>query len=194
MTVTLVRPARGGPTGFGTATPVRVRPAPAMDPPDDDLTGRGFDHPAPWLPEPLPELLSTGENPAGENAGGEPREAHRAGEAYRAIRRYLDLTIEVLGGFRPIGHLRPLTAPARFEQVARQLARLGGPPVIRPGSGLARVTGDRVRLRHLRVCDVHDGAAEAAVVLARGDTVRAMTLRVERGNGDLWLCTHLAIL
>ena len=185
MTVTLVRPARGGPTGFGTATPVRVRPAPAMDPPDDDLTGRGFGQPAPWLPEPLP---------AGGYPGSEEREAHRGGEAYRATRRYLDLTIEVLGGFRPIGHLRPLTAPARFEQVARQLARLGGPPVIRPGSGLARVTGDRVRLRHLRVCDVHDAAAEAAVVLARGDTVRAMTLRVERGNGDLWLCTHLAIL
>ena len=47
MTVTLVRPARGGLAGFGTLTPVRVRPAPAMDPPDDDLTGRGPGEPAP---------------------------------------------------------------------------------------------------------------------------------------------------
>src|SRR5436190_13703799 len=184
MTVTLVRPARGGLVGFGTATPVRIRPAPAMDPPDDDLTGPGLGHPAAWSHEPLP---------AGDRSGGGTREAHRAGEAYRATRRYLDLTIEVLGGFRPIGHLRPLTDPARFEQVTRQLARIGGPSVIRPGSGLARVTGDRVRLRHLRVCEVHDGAAEAAVVLARGDNVRAMTLRLER-PGDVWLCTHLAVL
>jgi Family of unknown function (DUF6459) len=185
MTVTLVRPARGGLAGFGTATPVRVRPAPAMDPPDD-LAGTAGWRPSRAVPEPA-------EPAPAEQHSGDPREAHRAGEAARATRRYVDLTIEVLGGFRPIGHLRPLTDPARFEQVSRQLARLGGPSVIRPGSGLARVTGDRVRLRHLRVCEVRDGAAEAAAILARGDSVRAMTLRLERRDAG-WLCTHLAVL
>ena len=189
MTVTLVRPARGGLAGFGTLTPVRVRPAPAMDPPDDDLTGRGPGEPAPARAEPA----SGRARPV--PAGSLPVPRRSGGAAHRATRRYLDLTIEVLGGFRPIGHLRPLTDPARFEQVARQLARLGGPPVIRPGSGLARVTGDRVRLQHVRICEVHDGAVEAAAVVARGEEeVRAITLRLERRVGGAWLCTHLAVL
>jgi Family of unknown function (DUF6459) len=193
MTVTLVRPARGGLAGFGTLMPVRVRPAPAMDPPDDDLTGlgpgepaRGPGEPAPAHAEPVPAGSQQTESLPAIRRGG--------GEAHRATRRYLDLTLEVLGGFRPIGHLRPLTDPARFEQVVRQLARLGGPPVTRPGSGLARVTGDRVRLRQLRICEVHDGAVEAAAVLARGEEIRAMTLRLERRPEDAWLCTHLAVL
>jgi len=221
MTVTLVRPASGGLAGFGATSPVRVRPAPATDPPDDDFLASwpepswAFPEAPPTgpLPAPLPTPLPTGPLLSGR---------HRAGDAHRATRRYLDLTIEVLGGFRPIGHLRPLTDTAHFDEVARQLARLGGPPVVRPGSGLARVTGDRVRLRHLRICEVREGAVEAAAVLARGDAVRAMTLRLERradirrlagpaqvpahdirrladpaqapAQDDAWLCMHLAVL
>jgi hypothetical protein len=178
MTVTLVRPAHGGLTRFGIATPVRVRPVPAMDPPYDDEepgrpdAGMGADRPESRRPDPVDR---------------------RPGEAHRAIRRYLDLVLEVLGGFRPVGHLRALTARDRFDAVAGQLARLGGPSVLRPGSGLVRVTGDRIRLRHLRICEVRDGAVEAAAVLVRGESVRAMTLRLER-DGDLWLCTHLHVL
>jgi hypothetical protein len=180
MTVTLVRPAHGGPTRFSIATPVRVRPVPAMDPPYDDEEPRrpaGMGADQPHTPRP-----------------GQPeRPDRRPGEAHRAIRRYLDLVLEVLGGFRPVGHLRALTAHGRFDAVALQLARLGGPSVLRPGSGLVRVTGDRIRLRHLRICEVRDGAVEAAAVLVRGESVRAMTLRLER-DGDLWLCTHLHVL
>jgi len=179
MTVTLVRPAGRGMTRFGIATPVRVRPAPTMDPPYDEDEPRapgaeGIGQPAPGAPLPAPV-----DRPPGE--------------AHRAVRRYLDLVLEVLGGFRPVGHLRPLTDRARFDAVAFQLARLGGPSVIRPGSGLVRVTGERIRLRHLRTCEVRDGAAEAAAVLVRGESIRAMTLRLERHSG-VWLCTHLQVL
>jgi hypothetical protein len=180
MTVTLVRPARGGMTRFGIATPVRVRPAPAVDPPYDDDgpwrpgTGEAAGQPVPQAPVPAPV-------------------DRQPGEAHRATRRYLDLVLEVLGGFRPVGHLRALTERHRFDAVAFQLARLGGPSVIRPGSGLVRVTGDRIRLRHLRICEVRDGAVEAAAVLVRGESVRAMTLRLERQSGA-WLCTHLHVL
>lgn len=181
MSVTLVRPVRGGTARFGTTTPVRVRPAPTMDPPYDDEPGQPgrrepADRPAmPGAPSPAP--------------GGQRRSA----EGYRATRRYLDRILEILGGFRPIGHLRALTDPGQFDRVAVELARLGGPSVIRPGSGLVRVTGERVRLRHLRICEVRDGAVEAAAVLGRGEQVRAMTLRVER-HSDVWLCTHLQVL
>ncbi len=178
MTVTLVRPARRGTSRFATGTPVRIRPAPTVDPPFDGGADPGRPGPS-----------GTPNTPAADGPGAR----QRAGEAHRAVRRYLDVSLEVLGGFRPIWHLRAWTDPARFEEVAGQLARLGGPSVTRPGSGLARVHGDRVRLRQLRICEVHDGAVEAAAVLARGDEVRAMTLRLERHTGT-WLCTHLHVL
>ncbi|OLB81661.1 MAG: hypothetical protein AUI14_02540 [Actinobacteria bacterium 13_2_20CM_2_71_6] len=181
MTVTLVRPARAGIARFTTAAPVRVRPAPAMDPPYDDEPGGRPNRPEP-SGRPMPGPVTP--TPSGQ---------HRPDEAYRAVRRYLDLSLEVLGGFGPIGHLRGLTDPGRFEEVAGQLTRLGAAPITRPGSGLVRVVGDRVRLRHLRICEVRDGAVEAAAVLARGDAVRAMTLRLERHSGG-WLCTHLQVL
>jgi hypothetical protein len=175
MTITLVRPAPGGLTRYGIATPVRVRPAPAMEPPEEDTWRDG---------------AADAQRRMTPSA---PQDRHKSDEGYRAARRYVDLVAEVLGGFRPVRHLRPLTERGRFEQVAIQLARIGGPSVTRPGSGLVRVTGDRVRLRHLRVCVVHEEAAEAAAVLAHGQSVRAMTVRLERHSG-VWLCTHLQVL
>jgi hypothetical protein len=185
MTVTLVRPA-GGMTRFGTLAPVRVRPVPSVDPPDDELDPTPTHVPTPT------DFAASAPAPVAPAESGPV--ARPTGDGYRATRRYLDLALEVLGGFRPIGHLRPLTDPVRFEQVARQLTRLGGPPLIRPGSGLARVTGDRVRLRHVRLCEVHENLVEGAAVIARGESVRAMTLRLERRQAGAWLCTHLAVL
>jgi hypothetical protein len=101
--------------------------------------------------------------------------------------------MEVLGGFRPLTHLRTLTEPAHFEAVATQLARLGRSALTRPGTGLVRVAADRPRIRHLRVCEIRDGVVEAAAVLGRGEQVRALTLRLEQRSGA-WLCTHLEVL
>jgi uncharacterized protein DUF6459 len=174
MTVTLDRPA----------VLVRVRPAPMFDPPYDDepdlpLLGPYRERPdarAPEPPVPSPE--------------------RRPGEAHRVVRRYLDVCVEVLGGYRPLAHLRPLTEAARFEEVAGQLLRLGGlggSAITRPGTGLVRVVADRPRLRHLRVCEIRPGVVEAAAVLARGEQVRALTLRLEQRAGT-WLCTHLEVV
>ena len=179
MTVTLIRPAGGGIAGFTAGTLVRIRPVPTMDPPGTDGPG-----PPDGPVDPLP-----GSGPPGPALPGHVGQ----GDGPRAIRRYLDLTLEVLGGFRPIGHLRGLTDPVRFEEVAAQLTRLGGPSVTRPGSGLARVRSDRVQLRQVRMCEVREGAVEAAAVLARGGEVRAMTLRLEQRSG-VWLCVHLRVL
>jgi hypothetical protein len=178
MTVTLVRPAKV--RGFGAAPVVRVRPAPILDPPYDDEP----DHP--FVAYPL-----DGERPM----AGPPAAAPERGrsEAHRMVRRYLDLCLEVLGGYRPLTHLRSLTEPSRFDEVAGQLGRLGPSALTRPGTGLVRVGTDRPRLRHLRVCEIRDGVVEAAAVLGRGDQIRALTLRLEQRAGA-WLCTHLEVL
>jgi uncharacterized protein DUF6459 len=184
MTVTLVRPAPVRLPGFGPGALVRVRPAPALDPPYDDEPDR-----------PPTDPYEGGPATPGPDAPPPPT-AREPSEAHRVVRRYLDACLEVLGGFRPLAHLRPLTEAGRFEEVAAQLARLGrlgGSAVTRPGSGLVRVGADRPRLRHLRVCEIRNGVVEAAAVLGRGEQVRALTLRLEQRAGA-WLCTHLEVL
>jgi hypothetical protein len=180
MTITLVRPA---PVRLRPAALVRVLPAPILDPPFDDEPDEGT-HDA------------YGPEPAAAGSGAPAPSSQPPGEAHRVVRRYVDLCLEVLGGFRPLAHLRPLTEAARFDEVAGQLARLGrlgGSAVTRPGTGLVRVAADRPRLRQLRVCEVRDGVVEAAAVLARGEQIRALTLRLEQRSGT-WLCTHLEVL
>ncbi len=174
MTITLVRPFTSGSATAG----VRIRPAPGFDPPYDDEPDR-----------PVFDGFPT--DPTGPGAPAET--PHQPGEAYRVVRRYLDLTLEVLGGFRPIAHLRSFTESGRFDEVTGQLIRLGRVTDTRPGTGPVRVPADRVRLRHLRVCEIRPGIVEGAAVLARGEQVRAVTLRLERRAG-VWLCTHYEVL
>jgi hypothetical protein len=99
---------------------------------------------------------------------------------------FLSLCLEVLNGFRPVTHLRPLTAPTEFsavtEQVGRALDR------IPRGSGRPRV-----RLRELRVCEPLPGIAELAAVLGHGDRAWAMALRLERRPTG-WLCTFAQVV
>jgi hypothetical protein len=45
----------------------------------------------------------------------------------------------------------------------------------------------------VQICDVGDGVAEIAVVMARRDKVWAMALRMELSRGR-WQCTHLEVL
>jgi hypothetical protein len=218
MTVTLVGPARTGTRPVGAVALVRVRPAPSLDPPFDDepdrlpplrsgvpdlgvpdLGGLGAEPPVigPWTaPGPPP-----GPGPApGPDAAPGPADrrdgVERRAAAHRTVRGYLDRALEVVDGFRPVGHLRALTDPGQFDDVAGQLSRLRGgrpAPPTRPTSGVVRMGVDRVRLRHLRVCEVRDGVLEAAAVLVRGDRVRALALRLER-RSRTWLCTYLQVL
>ena len=180
MTATLVCPAPPGPVRYRTATPLRIRSVPVADPPIGPAAWRsvGRTDGDPWRPAPAPDA---------------------PGHAHLAARRYLDLVVEVLGGYRPIGHLRAHTDAGVFDGIVNELSRLGGPSTAWPGSGLihgsglVQVSGDRMRLRQLRTCAVRDGVVEAAAVLSRADLVRAMTVRLER-TGQLWLCTHLQVL
>jgi hypothetical protein len=199
MTVTLVRPARArSSAAVGPRALVRVRPAPSMDPPFDDEPDR-----SPPVQPNLPEPEGSGLDPLIEawnqalpDSVARADSVQRRAAAYRMVRGYLDRALEVVDGFRPVGHLRPLTDPARFDEVASQLARLraGRPPLpTRPTSGVVRVGVDRVRLRHLRVCEIGDAVLEGAAVLGRGERVRALALRLERRSGA-WLCTHLQVL
>jgi hypothetical protein len=131
-------------------------------------------------------------------------------ELRHATRRLLATCVEVVGGYRPVGQLRPFCQPERFDSIVNHLLRPaggsgrghgatrasvvaghGGPP--RAGRGARTGPGDRVTVRRVQICDVSDGVAELAVVMARRDKVWAMAIRMELARGR-WQCTHLEVL
>ncbi|GAA1816962.1 hypothetical protein HC028_10645 [Planosporangium flavigriseum] len=207
MTATLSTPAPTRPL-------VRIRRAPALDPPSDD-DRRADDHPV--CPGQL--ALFTSVHGAQVGSGHAVRTRQRRGEARRvalatddptppraipagtsssaatppiqvAASRFVAGCVEVLNGFRPVGHLRALTAPVEFTAVAKQLTRRAM-RVRMPGRDAA--IPERLGLRRLRVFEQPTGVAEAVAVLQRGEKSWAMALRFEQRRGR-WLCTLLEVI
>jgi hypothetical protein len=126
-----------------------------------------------------------------------------------AARRLLATCAEVVGGYRPLGQLRQFCVPERFDAIVGRLLRPsglgrghgatrasvvaghGGPP--RTGRTATTAPGDRVIIRRVQICDVLDGVAEIAVVMARRDKVWAMAIRMELARGR-WQCSHLEVV
>ncbi|MFC0508176.1 Rv3235 family protein [Micromonospora costi] len=197
--------------------PIRLRPAPPLDPPYAD---EGADWPPPTHGQLALDLFGSSRPDAGRppdrRAGLRPaptRPGRDRGaplpaaalvtatpEAVRAAHRFVGTCVEVLNGYRPPGQLRPLLDPGRAHELLPELARArlhqqrddgrGGPPRRRPGR-TARAT---VRLRRLRAGEPRAGAVEVAAVLT-GASGRswALALRLEHRRGR-WLCTALHVL
>ncbi len=140
-------------------------------------------------------------------AGADSRDAI---ELRLAARRLLATCVEVVGGYRPLGQLRQFCVPERFDAIVSRLLRPsglgrghgatrdsviaghgGGPP--RTGRTARTGPGDRVTIRRVQICDVLDGVAEIAVVMARRDKVWAMAIRMELARGR-WQCSHLEVV
>jgi hypothetical protein len=193
---------------------IRLRPAPALEPPFDDETasptwagpgadqltldlgaGSGAGSPAPVRPA---GRVAVAEAVAGASA-----------ESIGAVRRFVRLCLEIFNGYRPAGHVRPLTNPAYAAGVVEQigLARLRVAAInrraarpVRAAVGPARAVPRRatpgnaqVGLRRLRVCEPRAGVAEAAVVLSTGGMAVAMAVRLELQHGR-WLCAAARIV
>jgi hypothetical protein len=218
------------PTGSPSAClpTIRVVPAPRSEPPsDDELLAAGIDGPtmgAPLLPFDLPGSTRRGERgrPAllrlpGTAPAPVDGEAPLPSPAKAATRLFLATCVEVIGGFRPMGQLRPLCVPQRYGDIATRLATH---PATTPGSrtgtlaylaGRTPITGrdtgapprtprnhqtspgDRTNVRRVQICDIGPGVAEVATVLCRREQVWAMALRFEL-HRDRWLCSLLEVI
>ncbi|RIV34601.1 Rv3235 family protein [Micromonospora radicis] len=207
--------------------PVRLRPAPAFDPPcvdegdgawprpsDDQLTldffgaqqrparrepdrasaPRGASRPAPARPRPSRQL------PPGALATATP-------VATQVAHRFVANCLEVFNGFRAPVQLRHQLDPARaallLPELARATARGGAARATARGTAARAAArgGSRhrsahptLRLRRLRVCELHSTAIEAAAVLTgAAGTSWAMAVRLDHRRGS-WLCTDLRVL
>jgi hypothetical protein len=174
-------------TRFARPT-IRVRPAPPLDPPfDDEIAAEvwlraspeqlAFDFGPPPTPRPAPVVVPVA--PAGSPEG------------RRAAHRFAALCLEVLNGFRPAAHLRPLSRPSDAARVVERLvAAIGRLPRHhhRPGR-----PADLVKLRLLRVSEPVPGVIEAAASLGTSGRTWAMAFRLEQRR-DRWLGTALEVI
>ncbi|HWG99677.1 MAG TPA: Rv3235 family protein [Pilimelia sp.] len=116
-----------------------------------------------------------------------------------AAGRFVTRCVEILNGFRPVEHARPMVDGARERAVLAQLAigrqrvadllegaRPGPVPDPRRPRGAARALP--VTLLRLHAGEPAPGALEAAAVLRTADRAWALAFRLEyRGGG--WRCT-----
>jgi hypothetical protein len=178
---------------------VRLVPAPPLEPPFDDQRGPDA-YPLPA--EAGAQLTLQWRAPAATTDRGSPDEAGHmtlppgaiAGacpEAWHAALRFLDRCQEILNGYRPASHIRPLSTPMEAQAivehvaaVARRTGRLSRAP--QPGGRLAGPV--RVVRRRVQVCQPRPGAAEAMAVLSQASRSWAVAFRLER-RGTAWLCT-----
>ncbi len=177
-------------TRFSRPT-IRVRPAPPLDPPFDDEVAAevwlraspeqlAFDFGPPAVPVPRPAPVAL---PVAPPAG--------SPEGRRAAHRFAALCLEVLNGFRPAAHLRPLSRPSDAGRVVERLVEaIGRLPRHhhRPGR-----PAELVKLRLLRVSEPVPGVIEAAASLGTTGRTWAMAFRLERRR-DRWLGTALEVI
>ncbi|WP_229399620.1 Rv3235 family protein [Micromonospora okii] len=188
--------------------PVRLRPAPPIDPPFVEEPAEGW--PRPVAAQLALDLFEAhrrapshpGRRPhdPGPAPGGPGRSAPTAPpplalvtatpEATRAAQRFVATCLEILNGYRPLGQIRPMSELARSAEVVQELTRAAA----RTGPVRRRSTRPTVRLRRLRVCEPRPAAVEAAAVLAGGaGRTWAMALRLEHRRGR-WLCVAMQVL
>ncbi len=180
-----------------TAPPVvRVRRAPACEPPYDDER-----HPETWLlPQPQLDLASltsrrrSAPTPAAATppATTKPAPESRGVSPVRAaVVRFLRAWLEILNGYRPLAHVRALANPLDAAQVVnattdavRRFSRLGRPKAAH---------GPLLRIGRVRLCQPRPDVVEVAAVLLGHGRAWASALRLQHLNGR-WLCTSTTVL
>ncbi|WP_027659322.1 Rv3235 family protein [Salinispora fenicalii] len=188
-----------------TRPPVRLRPAPSIDPPcveddpahwpiDGQLALDLFRAGAGPLPRSPSQRRGAGPGPSGPRRAPTrlpaPTLVTATPEATRVAHRFVTTCLEVINGYRPHSQLRRLLDPTRAAELAPELTRA----TARAGPVRRRSARPGTRLRRLRVCEPRNAVVEAAAVLA-GPAGRtwAMAIRLEQRRGT-WLCTALNVL
>jgi hypothetical protein len=117
-----------------------------------------------------------------------PIEAEQRGRLEQWVQRFVQASVEIVGGDRPASQLlRWTTAPvyADLQRRAVLVARAGGH---QPGAG--RVQPVRPHVVSVHTSFVSPAVAEASARVRYGVRSRALALRFERRE-DRWLCTAM---
>jgi hypothetical protein len=184
-------------TTLDAAPRIRIRPAPACDPPFEDEAD-----PDQWTTLAAPSLLDapppTRRRPQPRPAA-EPPQVGPSPQTRLAVSRFLNTCLEILNGYRPASHVRAISDPAMAATVVQAMTG-----ALRRVSVATRAGTCRVTIRRVRVCEPRAGVAEISAVLGTrhepgsGGAVPvdgqcwAAAFRLEQ-RGGRWLC-HVAHL
>ncbi|MGH3715946.1 MAG: Rv3235 family protein [Micromonosporaceae bacterium] len=198
---------------------IRLRPAPQCEPPyDDELAARRPHESVPVIGPYDVELPLDWGRPTRHASGrtGSRQRAARTGRRTAArpgragwqvmaddlplaIKRFIDLYVEVLNERRPLSHLLAYATDPAFRAIKLGLASRGTSwwptgrlRTVRPRASRTPLQNRPmpIRVQRLRTTQPQPGVAEIAAVLRRGDEVRAVALRLERED-TRWVCTAL---
>ena len=183
------------PTCAPSGGPARSAPHGARDDPGSGTGTPDLNHPL----DPAALGTASASRTAGACAsvpGGGPAFGS-AGDARLAARRFVNVCVEVLNGYRPAAHLRRLSLPSEAATVvaqglagARRVAELRRGA--RPGDRRAQRPGP-VGVLKLLLSEPRAGAVEAAVLLITGERTWAMALRLEL-HSEKWAATALRLI
>ncbi|MDG4820897.1 Rv3235 family protein [Asanoa sp. WMMD1127] len=185
-------------TRGGYYPPIRVRPAPSFETPFAHEDGAdewyreaggqlSFDFAAlTRRAEPIREIPMAPPPPA------EPRPV-ASPDARRAAGRFTRTCLEILNGYRPVAHVRPLAKPATAHTLIDQLLDALRRMPVAPTVPRRQQQPELVRLRRLRISEPTPGVVEAAAALGTDARTWAMAFRLEH-TSTRWLGTVLQVL
>jgi Family of unknown function (DUF6459) len=112
---------------------------------------------------------------------------HR-GRLERWVHRFVQATVEIVGGDRPASQLLRWTSRPVYGDLHRRAVLVGRAGGHEPGA--RRVQPVRPQVVSVHACFVSPVVAEATARIRYGARSRALALRFER-RGDRWVCTAM---
>ena len=117
-----------------------------------------------------------------------PIDADHRGRLEQWVHRYVQATVEIVGGDRPVSQLLRWTSGPVYADLHRRAVLVGRAGGHQPGARRVEPVGPQVVSVH--ACFVSPTVAEANARIRYGARSRALALRFER-RGDRWLCTAM---
>jgi hypothetical protein len=159
-----------------TVTPLRVPVASVQGTLALDLGPR---HEPPELPD-----LTAG----GAVADVVPIDPAQRGRLEQWVHRFVQATVEIVGGDRPVSQLLRWTTGPVYADLHRRALLVGRAGGHEPGA--RRVQPVRPQVVSVHACFVSPTVAEASARIRYGTRSRALALRFEKRR-DRWLCTAM---
>jgi uncharacterized protein DUF6459 len=208
-------PGRAEPARTEPATAIRLRPVPQCEPPyEDEADPRDTVIPGQLALQWPPAVAANGDAIAVRGvvstfgtssaasaaaralAHGRPVVAGVSTDAKAAVHRFVRHCVEVLNGYRPAGHLRPLALPAEAATIVAQgtagARRVASLRKVAPGRRAPRRPSP-VAVVSLRLCQPSLASVEAAVALVTAQRTWALALRLELHH-ETWSATALRLI
>ena len=113
---------------------------------------------------------------------------HQRGRLEQWVHRFVQATVEIVGGDRPASQLLRWTSGPVYTDLQRRAVLVGRAGGHQPG--VRRVQPVRPLVESVHTSFVSGGVAEASARVRYGPRSRALALRFEQ-RGERWVCTAM---